>query len=110
MVLLKFSNVIQMFVGPVKTLFSENGVAPKIKILPDNMFFKKENGFVVMHVKMEDVFPVGSALRSIQLPNGRNISLKHKILVYILIYHWNKTCILNKFSLIFSICIKFYRK
>lgn len=52
-----------MFVAPVEILFSENEVAYKIKILSGNMFFKKK--MVLMHIKMEDISHVGSALRSI---------------------------------------------
>lgn len=55
-------------------IFCENKVASQMKMLANIMLFlKKGNGFVVnayRTIKMEDNYCVGSALLSIQFPDG----------------------------------------
>lgn len=84
----------------METRFSENEVASKIKILADNRFFKKKIVLLLLHVKMEDISHVGSALRSIQLPDGIKTDLNKKILFYIFIYHWNKSFLILSTNLL----------
>lgn len=77
-----------MFVAPAETLFSENEVVSKIKIVPDNRFIKNIFFVVVDECKDGRHFPCGISTEKHSAPRWdqkRKISLKQKY--FILYFH-----------------------